>query len=714
MWTPSQLGLLAEQEERIEAAREEAIESAASGIVTPQGYMVQPKDAEQVRTSGRKDEMTLLPVRQPGKDASYDSEVVIHGHVNLIRSTAKLDAIVIDNEEEGTITDVNVHFDLVTQGRTNRAVCAVGDLSSTGFDRCTDILRKKGLVFEHGLAKHNSAQHYLLDLVKSANHNRHLYRPIKGWLKTGRKGEWSFVAGARHYLPRGRAINNVTSSEHYGWPRRNEGFMERAMTGVSKGRLDRWQTAMNVYNGRNLEVAQLLLLSGLSNLLMPLITHDKGGIVLALTGGSGKGKTTLLRFMSSFMGDHTRYIVPGSSTPNAIGMLLQQANCMLLPVDDTLARDGEVFSALLTMVTGGAEKARMTWDAGSGGSVPYDEGFNASLLLTSNFSTSAAIGMSKNGGDQLQAEAARTRTLEFPATDIINPMITKDQWTRAGNLVGANYGQAADLFMRYVVDNQVSVHNECIKLESEIAERIRQSLPDEKAGQVRFWARYLAVTGTTARIVCDKLGLLPWDWLGILAAGEALVTDTVDISKMDDAEVVDNFWQVCCEDPTPQHPAVNFVEREANDMTWHSWRVATGNQRRAASNWPLGLEDMDGKLVVSAAAAARWRCDTTNVFKVVGPDQREWLHSERTVHIPMNELKSLVAVQSGRRLAVSDWSDLYTRLAAAGCLILGVKKDRPDVLESKPSRALLSWNRFQTVGTGRGVVEIRFPPVDID
>ena len=705
VWTPSQLGVLDVQEKEIADAKEEAIESAAAGITTPQGYLEQPSTAKQVRTQGRQHEMTILPVRQPGKDATYSKDPIISGHLNIINSSAVLDSIVVNHQEKTTITAVNTHLDVVTQGYTNHITIPTVELTATAFDASTKTLRHRGVVFEgHTQNQRMAIGYYMHEIVKIANTQRKLYRPVKGWRKAGNLGNYEFVAGARHYQPNGKVTDNITSAEHAGRDRRHEGFMERACTGIPVGQLDRWQRGMSVYDGKKMAVAQILLLSGLANMLLPLLSSDKGGIVLALTGKSGKGKTTLLKFMSSFMGDHTRYTVPGSSTSNAIGMLLQQANCMMMPVDDTMSTDGEVFSALLTMVTGGSEKMRMTWDSKDGGTVPYEEGFNTSLLLTSNFSTMASIGTAGKYKDQLQVEAARTRTLEFGVEDIDLPNVATAEWHKALAMISNNYGHAADKFLRYVVDNQTSVTNAMHRLEDEISHRLAQQVGPENKGQVRFWSKFLTTIAMTASVVCNKLSLLPWDHLHILATGEALVADTVGVGRSSDDDLVEAFWTIVCKEENPNAPQINFVARTAHKRNWPDWKTAERGLRMTHSDYPNAATVPGLALPPAVAETNDYRVDVYDIM-----DSKGVVWRERTLFIPQLHLRGIVRRNSGVSLPVADWSDLHARLVSAGCVIFGVNKERPDRLSTPPARVVIGLSKHHHIGTTKSVVEIRFP-----
>ena len=108
----------------------------------------------------------------------------------------------------------------------------------------------------------------------------------------------------------------------------------------------------------------------------------------------------------------------------------------------------------------------------------------------------------------------------------------------------------------------------------------------------------------------------------------------------------------------------------------------------------------------SAAGSNRWRVDTIDIYE---PDD-SIKHRERTVFIPMTELKNLIAKESGNRLPVSDWSDLYTRLRSAGCVIQGVFDRQPDKLSHPEVRIDLALSKFHAKTFSRKVIEIRFPP----
>lgn len=712
IWTPSQLAVLDSQQKEIETAKEEAAESAISGQSTAKGYIQQGSYIRQKHAAKTHFEITSLPVRQPGKKAVLKHEVVIGGHVHLAHSSAQLTQLVVNHQDSETVRDVRVHLDIVTQGKKNRVVVPMNDLSSSSFDKITEQLRTNGLAFKSvHLNQKNAVIEYVQELVSLSASRRKFYRPTKGWLKTGRIGGWSFVTGSRTFKPDGSVEENITSAEHMGENSSFHGFMERNCTGRPKGRLSCWQDGMSVYNGKKMAVAQLLLLSGLSNTLMPLLSSDKGGIVLSLTGESGAGKTTLLKHLASFIGDHDGYIVPGSSTVNALGQMLREANCLILPVDDSLAKNGESFSSLLAMVSGGSEKMRMQWTNSTGGVVPWSEGFNTSILLTSNFSTTSTIGTAGSGREQLQTEAARSRTLEFPSDQIIDihESIPKAQWDRARELITTNHGHAAHKFLQYVTANQALVQNALRAKHEAIAKRLRQHIDEDKAGQIRFWARFLAVTAITARIVCDTLSLLPWEVDYITAAGEDLVSETVTDSLEADVDLVESFWDLCIKEQNPNNPEINIVTKEVKlpGPQWSSWKTMARGDRLAQSEWcNKSVNPVGGVQLPAAGEHNAWRVDVYTIYENDVPKRRE-----RTMFIPIARLKHLVNGASGNALPVADWSDLYTRLRTAGCIINGLHNKRPDKLtKTNVVNVNLGLSKLGVMGYSRKLVEIRLPP----
>lgn len=705
IWTPSQLALQELQQKEVAHATAEARESAEQGIITPKGYLTQPSTVKQVLAHGTQ-EVTSLPVKR-GK-ASLAHEPMFNAHLHIKGASDQLDSVVVNHVDTHRTSDRFVHLDVALNGRTNSVAIPSGTLTADSFSLATAPLRDMGVTFERDPISKGVILGYLSELNRLASHKMTYYRPVKGWRKVGRCGNWDFVAGARTFHPDGSTTDDYTVAEHRGLASDCMGFMERVCPGMPTGRINLWQQGMDMYTGRNMGVAQILLLSGLSNLLLPLLSADKGGILLTLTGESGKGKTTLLKFLASFTGPYDRYLVPGDSTENALGMMLKEANCMMLPVDDTIQQNAQAFSTLLTLVSGGAEKLRMRWDSQAGGSIPFQEGFNASLILTSNYSSSSLIGTGTKYERQMVAEAARSRTLEIP-TGLINvTQRTEAEWRNALHIIAGNYGHAVAAFLQCVVTNQVVVRTKLEKAEQFFLDRLQVGIQPDKKALVRFWARWLAVSAVTARLVCNKLNLLPWSAEAIVEAGLELAKDATSKAHEADVDLVEAFWN-SFRDESDSWTGVNRQHWQGSYPAGWNWIRDRALFRRTMVAWKAGAPMQDGQ----PADTDRYRAllETIDLYDETVTPAKPMMR-ERTVYIQLNELKNHVHALKGHALPVSDWADLYTRLLSVGCVVRGVLPGSPNNLDPTNRCQMDLQERPTTAPQYRvNVVEIRLPPI---
>ena len=705
IYNPCQLALRQAEVRGHEDSVQEARVAAAAGTVTAKGFIPQPSYAKQSRVQqGKGTPVTSLPVLE-GKKGNRVTKPVFNAHIHLEGASDHVRSMMRRDAERMSTAERNVHFTITHGTRNFPVVITAGALSDT-YLKATEALRTMGVVFEPGKNEQMAVGNYLNELNRLSSNNLGYYRSEKGWRKGGNLGEWLFVAGARTYRPSGKYEDNLTAAEHHGKGSDSLGFMERACTGRPVGSLVHWQRAMEMYNGPKMQAAQLLLLSGLSNTLLPLLSDDKGGLLLSLTGESGNGKTTLLHFQSSFAGNYTRNVIPGRSTTNALGAIMSEANCLMLNVDDSVSQRADLFSELLAMVTGGSDKSRGTWDSKAGMGVSYTEGFNASLLLTSNFSTSAVIGTGGKGADQLDTEAARTRTLEIPAHLMDVKHSTDDQWARSKRLISKNHGHAAHAFFQYVVENQTAVHNMLYSKEHELRHSLGQFSHPDKLGQVRFWARWLAVSGVTAYIVLQKLNLLPWNHLSIMNTGIELAKDATHAAKADDESLIELFWNTLQAEDGRDVSTVNRITREMPVKRRAHWATASRTSRRAQSQWKLKtLQQSTDKTPHTVLAEVIDIMESKHVA----------VERERTVYMQISVLRGWVKQHQGEALPVASWSDLYRRLRNAGCFINGVQENNPDRGAHTQNTIQVDLNERSGSASHHRVrvVEIRLPPIKL-
>lgn len=668
VWTPSQIAQREQQKQEIEEASERAAESAEAGEKVDGGFMPQPSWVWQRTADRGRQTRTLLPVPRGGKDGTKDHEPVMDGLINLRYSSARLEPRVVGGKNQMQRTARRVHMQVVMGQEKSNVSISAEEMSTNSISAATKTLRTVGLPMSiNDRAVAGAIGTYLNELnALSLSDVRPCY-PTKGWVKDGRLGNWSFIAGMRRYFPDGTVQDCLSTAEHMGMSEDGHGYMEDALSGKPVGSFKQWQKGMEVYGG-NQYVAQLLLLSGLANLILPLMTERRGGILLGLTGESGAGKTTLMRFLASFMGHYDKYILSGNTTEAAFGSIMRQANCMLIAADDSLTQNAEEFSMLLSLVTGGADKARMKWNPQEGGSIDHAKGFQASLLLTSNYSSTEIIGHGHANSKQLQSQAARTRTLEVNVDQVKREKYTLSEWHRAEDLISENYGHAADRFLRYVVSNQQLIRNALHKQSEWVQTHISKNVPDSQRGTIRFWTQYLALVNVTAYIVCHKLNLLPWNHLKIRDTGVMLVNKTHRINASVDSNIVASMRDIFTVEEYPDMPVINHRRYLIEDLRRWVWAGKVDRRARSFGAVPEGGGN------VFTSAPARWRVDS---YEGMDKTLAGTLHVDQVVSIQVTQLRQIISKHK-QHIGVTGLADLQRALVDGGCAIRGLKDGRLD------------------------------------
>jgi energy-coupling factor transporter ATP-binding protein EcfA2 len=481
---------------------------------------------------------------------------------------------------------------------------------------------------------------------------------------------------------------------------------------------------MEVYNHPDMEITQMLLLSGVANMLLPIVSNQRGGLLLVLSGRSGVGKTTLLRFMGSLIGDPDRCMVPGSSTPNALVNMLKQSQFFMLPVDDTMKMDATQLSLLLTSVSSGMERMRLT-TTGPGGSyiAEWAEPFHSSLLVTSNYSMESIIGTGGADTAQLQSDAAQSRLLEIPANLIQRTGTDAKLWQEAEQLIADNYGHPVELMAAYLAVNQETIRRRAYEMRASIETALLSQTPLSEQGVARFWARYIACVGITGYILCDKLNVLPWSYKSIVSEAVKFVLGHHAAAEQERTEAYVALWDLLSNDMDGRLK-INFsyltsIHQDADD--WPQWdddAPRAAQKRRYHSKWDafstgsaLVSNHSSGPSVATLMQGSfRWRVILTVVNNTAGVPQ----YIERHAYIPLQTLMDLVD-QHAKTLRVSGWEELYYSLVLGGCPVKGVNPQRPTKVGRKEEQVRTYIDATQkSRGELKTAVRIMFPPLPIE
>ena len=631
--------------EAVSKAVAEAAQVAIQGVsapALPTGYLTLPAVYEQVTVP----QNGLRVTHVPGvfKDRPNETTPLIHGHINVCFTTAEV-------TKEGEYM-MRVHLDVISQRQMTSVSIPVDDLTSDQLDKATRPLRQCGLTFDtETLNKTKALKKMFRLIVEVAAPLVVPWFPNKGWDEEYPYGDRPLTVGARRYLPKGGIEHGVTRRGHVGKREMaTENVIESFCDGVPRGTMGGWQQGMSVYNRPNMELAQMLMLSGLANMLLPLVSQAPGGIMLALSGKTGIGKTTLLRFLASMVGSPANSMIPGSSTDNSMVNMLSQAGFLLLAIDDTLKMDAATLSLFLNSVSAGKEKQRLTESAGSW-STQANRPFYSSMIVTTNFDVGSVIGTGGQYDAQMNTDAARSRILEVPARRIVVPEdVSPADWHRHEALVMENFGHALEVFANHVVPRQRAIADELRQAEAIIRAQLRKAAPVAGRGALRFWAKYLACVHTTARVLTIDQPILPWSADNILRAGMALVVETDAEAEHDKQNLIEAMWDLFLNTRNDKY-VINFSYRTRMNAVGarSKWdETAIGGQLIKGTPVP-------GTLSVTLQQPFNWRVILTRVTDLDGSTIRY----ERTVVVLPRMLEQLVNINSGRAIKASDWSEVY-------------------------------------------------------
>lgn len=723
VWTPSLIAAVQKTQEERTQQEQEHIEAVAEVVTAEEyeGYLPMPAYYRQESTiSG--EEITMIPV--PNRQDPTFEKGMIKAHLMVKRGSIEIHDRYVRGKKEVLPRDLRVHLDIVTRGRKFPVVIPAVELSADRVETATKTLRDVGVMFTcENLAERAAVTKYLQHIVDvTAISKPRTYWPDKGWSETYPPGRKPLTLGAKRYLPDGTTETGVTKGDHTG--EGGESFIEAFCSGHPVGTLADWQRGMEIYNRPDIPLTQMLLLSGVANMLLPIVSNQRGGILLCLSGQSGVGKTTLLRFMSSLIGDPNRCMVPGSSTPNALVNMLKQAQFFMLPVDDTLNVDATQLSLLLASVSSGMERMRLTTGGFSGAyTADWAAPFYSSLLITSNYSVESVIGTGGADRQQLQSDAARSRILEIPAAKIKQIGTNSGDWLLHEALIGENYGHAVDHLSKYLATNQRAVTQQANRMRAKLEQVLLSKTPRSVQGVARFWARYLACVGITGDILCNRLKILPWDSMEILKAGIAYVTGHHFSAEQDRFRTSNALWSTLT-DNYEGRVRINYsyytVTASPDWPAWDDMSPGAAQKRRFRMNWDTTA---GGSVLMSALnigpppAAAnvlaqkhKWRVIFTTVYDAEGNP----LHIERQVLIDLHQLQSEVERHS-RNLRVSGWEELYYTLVASRVEVHGVNPERPSTWGRIKEQVKARVDETpESKGEMTAVVRLTFPPLPGD
>ena len=288
---------------------------------------------------------------------------------------------------------------------------------------------------------------------------------------------------------------------------------------VPRGTLSAYSEAVNfIYSRPSSEAAQYAYCNGYGSLLSPFAEDSfNGALVSIVSNQSGKGKTTVCKAALYGIGDANNLIFAGKqgATRNARWALVGVHKNIPIVFDEMTDTDPGEISDMSYTISQGTDRARLT---SSGGKVGFAEQhtWKMSPWLTANEDMYMKLA-SHNANTQ--AEAVRMMQINFVKYNvpIIDPTI---EVSNAVEKMRENWGNAGDVFIRYIVTHQSDVADLFSKVESKLSVLLPES-------EYRFFRSHAACTLTAAKILID-LGVVAFDYDELVKFTVTMITDLVD------------------------------------------------------------------------------------------------------------------------------------------------------------------------------------------
>lgn len=261
----------------------------------------------------------------------------------------------------------------------------------------------------------------------------------------------------------------------------------------SAGSLATWTMATEVLDKPGMEpFAFALLAGGFGAPLMKFTGFD--GAMVSLVGGSGAGKTLIMRWIQSVWGHHNDLMMLKDDTKNALVSRLGVYGNLPLTVDEVTNITGLELSELVYRVTQGRDKARLTKNSEERKLLNR---WNTLAVTSSNASLVDKLAEAKH-----DVSAEINRVFEYVISE--NVEFRGKRTTALYWLLDKNYGHAGEVYAQWLVQNIDKIKIGIVKVK-EIVDKEAALRGDE-----RFWGA-LVSAAIYGGIIAKNLRLIRFD-----------------------------------------------------------------------------------------------------------------------------------------------------------------------------------------------------------
>lgn len=374
---------------------------------------------------------------------------------------------------EGEIVSVNLH---TPHDGIRKFLAPVATILTR--EKMRDLLLKHGVV-----AINKELDNIMAYFAASVRNLQKMFAADKtrnqmGWTPD----DAGFVVGELEYTPKGVSLAPASSATKHVAP-----YL------LSSGSLDKWTEMVNFYDTPGMEAHALAVFFGFGSPLLRLLggIEVRGATINLTSNKSGTGKTTAQMVANSIWGHPASLLLKKDDTFASKIQWIGMMNSLAVTMDEITNISDEDLSELAYDVPQGRGRHRMESQANK---IRMNTVSWMMFVITSSNSSmyDKLLRLKSTSDGELR------RLLEFRIDR--PPTITKQQSDAVFSALGANYGVAGPVFIKYVLNNKDKV----LKMLETMRRKVDSDLSLDQSD--RFYSICLACAFVGAKIARD-LGL---------------------------------------------------------------------------------------------------------------------------------------------------------------------------------------------------------------
>jgi Domain of unknown function (DUF927) len=264
----------------------------------------------------------------------------------------------------------------------------------------------------------------------------------------------------------------------------------------TKGTLEAARENLKFLCGAGREGYRTFMYANFAAPLLNMTGHK--GLLIAASGDTGRGKTTLLEACASIWGNPEPLLVSGGqdgATVNATYAILGTYHSLPMFWDDTTEREPEEMRKFMINISQGKGKERMIGSVHDGKVVTWE-----TIVLSS--ANTDDVHRVMNTGKDVDPHLMRMISVEFDEVDRSTEMKRKADQFRRG--LRDNFGHAGEIYLAYITMNYDRIKKQVLAVQEKLDEELGVT------SEERFWSAGIACMLVGGHLAF-KLGLIPFD-----------------------------------------------------------------------------------------------------------------------------------------------------------------------------------------------------------